>query len=81
MANRFNQYFCSFGNLTHENNPSTNYRFSNYLTIRVSASLSLVTPILSEIIDAIRSLNVNKAAGHDDILAFYLRIAAALISP
>ena len=79
VTNGFNNFFCSFGKLTHSN---LDYRnFSKYLSNRVSTSLCLNTPSVSEIINAIYSLNVNKAVGHDNISAFFMHIAATIISP
>ena len=51
------------------------------MNIGVSASLYLDNPSVSEIINAIYSLNVNKAVGLDNISAFFVRVAATLISP
>ena len=38
-------------------------------------------PTFTEIIDAIQSLSVNKALGHDHITAYFLRIVADVIVP
>ena len=79
VTNCFNNFFCSIGKLTHSN--LDDHNFSNYLSNCVSSSLYLNTPSVSEIINAIYSLNVNKAVGHDNIPAFFMRIAATIISP
>ena len=79
VTNCFYNVFCSIGKLTHSNLDHRN--FSNYLSNRVSTLLYLNTPSVSEIINAIYSLNVNKAVGHDNIPAFFKHIAATIISP
>ena len=50
------------------------------MNIGVSASLYLDNPSVSEVINAIYSLNVNKAVGLDNISAVFVRVAATLIS-
>ena len=62
VTNCFNNFFCSIGKLMHSNLDDRN--FSNYLSNSVSSSLYLNTPSVSEIINALYSLNVNKAVGH-----------------
>ena len=79
VTNCFNNFFCSIGKLMHSNLDDRS--FSNYLSNRVSTSLYLNTPSVSEIINVINSLNVDKAVGHDNIPAFFVRIAATIISP
>ena len=79
VTNCFNNFFCSIGKLTHSNLDDRN--FSNYLSNRVLTSLYLNTPSVSEIINAIYSLNVSKAVGHDNIPVFFMHIAATIISP
>ena len=67
VTNSFNNVFCLIGKLTHSN--LDDRKFSNYLSNRVSTSLYLNTLSVSEIINTIYSLNVNKAVGHDNIPA------------
>ena len=79
VTNCFNNFFCSIGKLTHSNLDDRN--FSNYLSSRVSTSLYLNTPSVSEIINTFYSLNVNKVVGHDNIPAFFMHIAATIVFP
>ena len=41
----------------------------------------LEPPTTNEIINCIGSLNVNKAVGHDNIPAYFLKIAAPTLAP
>ena len=55
--------------------------FSNYLPDRVSDSIFLKSPSTTEISNVILSLNTNKAVGHDDISAYFLKVASTIIAP
>ena len=55
--------------------------FKTFLKHRIFSSLFLEPPNLYEIIDMRRALKVNKAVGHDDLPAYYLKIAANVIAP
>ena len=80
IADEFNKFFCSIGSNLANNFSNTSFKsFSAYLTKRVSSSIYLNIPNHTEIFNAIYSLKNNKAVGHDDIPAFFLRIASSVI--
>ena len=53
----------------------------SYLTSRISSSIFLDIPSMTEINNAISSLNTNKSYGHDQIPPYFLRIASPAITP
>ena len=80
IADEFNKFFYSIGSNLANNFSNTFFKsFSTYLPKRVSASIYLNIPNRTEIFNAIYSLKNNKAVGHDDILAFFLRIASSVV--
>ena len=82
IADEFNKFFCSIGSNLANNFSNTSFKsFSTYLTKRVSSSIYLNIPNRTEIFNAIYFLKNNKAVGHDDIPAFFLRIAPSIIIP
>ena len=83
ILNSFNKFFCTIGkNLADDIPQSGNIQpYSNYLSNRVSHSLFLKSPCTAEISDVIFSLNTNKAIGHNDISAFFLKVASGIIAP
>ena len=81
-ANIFNNFFCSIGeklasNILSQKNPQP----LDYLTNRISPSIYLQAPTINEILNVITSLNINKAVGHDNIPACFLKTAALVIAP
>ena len=81
-ADEFNKFFCSIGSNLANNFSNTSFEsFSTYLNKRVSSSIYLNIPNPTEIFNAIYCLKNNKAVGHDDIPAFFLRIASSVIIP
>ena len=82
ISNYFNNFFCSFGeNLSNFATSHENYEFRDYLFNRISSSIFLDSPSLSEIVKSIQSLNMNKAVGHDNISPFFLKIACDIVAP
>ena len=72
----FNEFFCCNGaNLADKFNQSAPNSLSQYLEQRVSPSIYLDVPNLSEIINAIQALSLNISIGHDNIPPYYLRIS------
>ena len=63
------------------NSFDTIQHFSNYLSNRVSDSIFLKSPSTTEISEVILSLNRNKAVGHNDISAYFLKVASTIIAP
>ena len=55
--------------------------YFSYLTSRISSSIFLDIPSMTEINNAISSLNINKSYGHDQILQYFLRIASPVVTP
>ena len=72
IADEFNKIFCSISNTSFKS-------FSTYLNKRVSSSIYLNIPNPTKIFNAIYSVKNNKAVGHDDIPAFFLRITSSVI--
>ena len=80
ISNYFNNFFCSIGeNLSNSAASQENYEFRDYLSNRVSSSIFLDSPSLSEIVKSIQSLNMNKALGHDNILHYFLKQLVILL--
>ena len=83
ISNFFNNFFCSIGeNLSNSAASQENYEFRDYLSNRVSSSIFLDSPGLSEIVKSIQSLNMNKALGHDkNISPLFLKTARDIVAP
>ena len=82
ISEHFNEFFCSISaNLADKFNQSAPNSLSQYLEQRVSSSIYLDVPNLSEIINAIQALSLNKSIGHDNIPPYYLRIASCFPAP
>ena len=82
ISEHFNEFFCSIGaNLADKFNQSAPSSLSQYLEQRVSPSIYLDVPNLSEIINAIQALSLNKSIGHDNIPPYYLRITSSILAP
>ena len=82
IADAFNKFFCSIGSNLAKNFSNTSFKsFSTYLNKQVSSSIYLNIPNPRKIFNAIYSLKNNKAVVHDDIPAFFLRIASSVIIP
>ena len=82
ISEHFKEFFCSIGaSLADKFNQSAPNSLSQYLEQRVSPSIYLDVPNLSEIINAIQALSLNKSIGHDNIAPYYLRIASSILAP
>ena len=82
QAEQFNEFFCTIGEkLLNKIPPHQANHFQTYLAKRVSKSMFLEPVNITEIVNTIFSLNVNKAVGHDSIPAYYLKIAPFSIAP
>ena len=81
QAEQFNEFFCNIGEkLSNKISTYQANHFQTYLTKRVSESMFLEPANITEIVNTILSLNVNKAVGHD-FPAYYLKIAPFSIAP
>ena len=81
ISEHFNEFFCSIGaSLANKFNQSAPNSLSQYLE-QVSPSIYLDVPNLSEIINAIQALRLNKSIGHDNIPPYYLHIASSILAP
>ena len=81
-ANRFNEFYCSIGKeLAKKAFFNHQIKYSTYLRNSISYIMYLEPPTTNEIINCIDSLNMNKAVGHDNILAYFLKIAATTLAP
>ena len=79
IAVKFNKFFGSIGSNLANKFLNTSFKsFSTYLNKRVSSSIYLNIPNPTEIFNTIYSLKNNKVVGHDDIPAFFLRIASSV---
>ena len=77
IADLFTNFFCIIGKQLNVDIPKhQNNHYRNYLSKSVSKSIFLTAPTCDEIVNTIHSLNVNKAVGHDNISAYFFRIAA-----
>ena len=56
-------------------------RFKSYLKNRVSSSMFLEPSNISEIVALMQALDVNKAVGHDNIPAFFIKVSKFVIAP
>ena len=84
IAKFFKNFFCTIGKQVLDEDPPKlqNNQYQNYLPKRVSESIFFLTsPTSDEIVSTIHLLNVNKAIGHDNISAFFRRIAAVNVAP
>ena len=82
ISERFNEFFCSMGaNLASKFDNSAPSSFSRFLKRHVSPFIYLDVPSLTEIINVINSLNINKAVGYDSISPFFLRITSTTLAP
>ena len=82
VANYLNDFFSTIGSKLADriDNSSKRDHFS-YLTSRISSSIFLDIPSMTEINNAIFSLNINKSYGHDQITPYFLRIASPVVTP
>ena len=76
-------FFCSIGaNLASKFDNSAHSSYYKYLKRRVFTLHILGTYLkLSEIINAINDLNINKAIGYDRISPYFLRIGSTILAP
>ena len=83
IPNSFNKFFCTIGKNLADDIPQSDtiQHFSNYLSNHVSDSIFLKSPSTTEILNVIFSLNTNKAVGHYDISAYFLKVASTIIAP
>ena len=78
----FNNFFCSIGNnLAHKISTLPSNRLKIYLKNRVSSSMFLEPPNISEIVVLMQALDMNKAVGHDNIPAFFIKVSKFVITP
>ena len=81
-SEQFNNFFCTIGNkLANSMSKDTSNKYKTFLKQRISSSIFLEPPSLNEVINCIHSLNVNKAVGHDNIPAYFVKIAYLELSP
>ena len=65
-------------NTVNTNNASN---FKVYLKNSVSQSIFLEPPEPNEILNIIRSLNIHKASGNDNVSSFFLRLGGEVLAP
>ena len=84
ITEQFDEFFCSIGaNLASKFDNSAHSSYYKYLKRRVSPSiyLNVGLPELSEIINTINDLNINKAIGYDHISPYFLRTGSTILAP
>ena len=82
LTEKFHDFFCAIGEKLANIIPTQNpLKFKTFLKHRISSSLFLEPPNLYEIIDMLRAIKMNKAVGHDDLPAYYLKIVFNVIAP
>ena len=81
IANEFNDFFCTIGpTLAGNIKEITNCSAEHFFDKPLSDSIFLEPPKLTEVFDEIMSLK-DKAVGHDNISAFFLKAARHEITP
>ena len=76
IVNEFNNFFCSIGSdLAEKILKKTNKQSYEYLTNKISSLIYLEPPTSNQILNLILSLNDNKALGHDNISAYFLKVS------
>ena len=81
IANEFNDFFCTIGpTLAGKIKEITNCSAEHFFDKPLSDSISLELPKLTEVFDEIMSLK-DKAVGHHNISAFFLKAARHEITP
>ena len=82
IAEKFNDFFCTIREkLANKISTQDPRNFKCFMKQRISTSIFLEPPNLYEITDHLRNLNVNKAMGHDNLPAYFLKIALNVIAP
>ena len=82
ISNYCNNFFSSISkNLSKSATSHENYEVKDYFFNRISSSIFLYSPSLSEIVKSIQSLNVDKAVGHGNISPFFLKIGCDIVAP
>ena len=82
ISNEFNNYFCSFGlKLANNISGKTKKKPYEFLNKKILYFIYLEPPSVNEILNDILSLNDNKAIGHDDIPAYFLKVSSTVIAP
>ena len=82
ISERINEFFCSKGaNSASKFDNSAPSSFSRFHKRHVFPSIYLDVNNLTEIINVINSLNINKAVDYDSISSFFLRTASTTLAP
>ena len=82
IANYLNDFFTTIGSkLADRIDNSSKRDHFRYLTSRISSSIFLDIPSMTEINNVISSLNIYKSYGHDQIPPYFLRIASPVVTP
>ena len=73
IANCLNKYFCTIGEKLAQNVQTNNdLNYKKYLKNPVSSTIFLQPTQVSEVYNAIMSLNTNKSPGFDNIPAYFV---------
>ena len=81
IANCLNKHFCSISkNLTKNVRNDNEVNHISFLTKSVSASIFLQPAVVSEVYNAIMSLNNYKSPGYDNICAYFLHSVANILA-
>ena len=81
IANCLNEHFCSKGkNLAKNVRNDNEVNHMSFLNKSVSASMFLQPASVSELYNAVMSLNNYKSPGYDNIPAYFLRCAANILA-
>ena len=82
ISEQFHEFFCLIGaNLASKFDNSAPSSFLRFLKCHVSPFIYSDVTHLTEIINVINSLNINKAVGYDSVSPFFLRIASTILVP
>jgi len=82
IANHFHIFFCTFGKNIAENiSDDKDNSHLLFLRKRIPESIFLRLPSMNKVVNSINSFNVNKAVGHDNVPAYFIKIADTTVAP
>ena len=81
QAENFNKFFSVGEELANAASSHSDHDFRLYMKNRVIDTIYLEPPNTNEIANALLTLSVNIAMGHDNIPAFFLKVAPYVLTP
>ena len=78
----FNDYFNEIGRSVVSNLPNCSVTcVKDFLINRVTSIIFLEQASINEIFNIINELNINKAAGYDDISFYFIKLLSSVLTP